>query len=188
MREQEPNLGKSAEKWVSRIIPVALVVLIGWLFFRLDSEKPSPSENVMESHSRSQSVDPSVSVPGDMLLADYGDPSTAPIEDLKKLHRVITGYFSVIKDSSRFPIGGNADMAAALRGENANREVFIRPGHKIFSQIGNLIDRWGTDLHVHPEAWRRIELRSAGPDRIPYNGDDILLAPGGFERAAPSGE
>ena len=113
------------------------------------------------------------------LLAGYGDPATPPIEDLRKVQRVATGYFSVVKDSQRFPIGGNADFSAALRGENPNREVFIRPGNPIFSEQGLLLDRWGTPLVVHPEAWRELELRSAGPDRVSYNEDDLILSPSG---------
>ncbi len=118
--------------------------------------------------------------PGEALLDGYADPGTPPIEDLRKIHRVIGGYFSVIKDSSRFPIGGNADLAAALRGENPNRETFIRPQHPVFNAEGLLIDRWDTPLVVHPEGWRRIELRSAGPDRVPYTGDDLILSPTGI--------
>jgi len=116
--------------------------------------------------------------PGDQLLEGYGDPSTAPSEDLRKLQRVITGYHSVIKDVSRFPIGGNADLTAALTGQNANREVFISAGNPIIRD-GLLTDRWGSPLIVHPEAWRQLELRSAGPDRVPYNDDDLILRPDG---------
>lgn len=113
------------------------------------------------------------------LLAGYADPATPPLEDLRKIHRVTTGYFSVIKDSGRFPIGGNEDLSAALRGENANREIFVNPGHPVFSKDGLLVDRWGSPLIVHPEAWRQLELRSAGPDRIPHNADDLILSPAG---------
>ena len=49
----------------------------------------------------------------------------------------------------------------------------------MFSKDGLLIDRWGSPVIVHPEAWRQIELRSAGPDKIPYNEDDLILRPNG---------
>jgi len=113
------------------------------------------------------------------LLSGYGDPTTPPIDDLRKIQHVAIGYFSLIKDSQRFPIGGNEDFSAALRGENANREIFIRPGNAVFSSDGLLIDRWGSPLIVHPLAWRELEIRSAGPDRIPHNADDLVLAPNG---------
>lgn len=122
---------------------------------------------------------PPVPTGSESLLAGYGDPATPPMEDLRKIQHVAIGYFSVIKDSGRFPIGGNADLSAALRGENSNREIFVRPGNPVFSSDGLLIDRWGHPLVVHPQAWRELELRSAGPDGVPYNADDLILAPAG---------
>jgi len=113
------------------------------------------------------------------LMEGYADPATPPIEDLRKVHRVIAGYFTVVKDASRFPIGGNADLAAALRGENPNRETYIPAGHPVFSKEGLLIDRWGSPLVVHPEAWTQLELRSAGRDKIAYTADDLVLKPSG---------
>ncbi len=113
------------------------------------------------------------------LLEGYGDPATPPIEDLRKIQRVATGYFSVIKDSTRFPVGGNEDFSAALRGGNVNREVFVRAENPVFSPTGLLMDRWSSLLIVHPQAWRQLEFRSAGPDRIPYNADDLILSPSG---------
>jgi hypothetical protein len=123
--------------------------------------------------------------PAESLLAGYADPASPPIEDLRKLHRVVTGYFSVVKDPARHPIGGNADLAAALRGENPNREVFLPAAHPVFSADGLLLDRWGSPLIVHPQAWRELELRSAGPDRTPYSADDLVLLPKGSPTPPP---
>jgi hypothetical protein len=151
--------------------------MVVWVSNRLDFQIKRPPAPTPRSEI--QSAPPSESTAAESLLAGYGDPSTPPIEDLRKIHRVAIGYFSVIKDSGRFPIGGNQDFSAALCGENANREVFVSRKHSIFSKEGLLIDRWGSPLIVHPEAWRQLELRSAGPDRIPYNRDDLVLSPAG---------
>lgn len=161
-------------------LPVAAVIgILAWLFFMRDSDRRPVAGAVETTISETKDIVPAGPVPGDALLAGYADPSTPPLEDLKKIHRVVTGYFSVIKDSSRFPIGGNEDLSAALRGENPNREVFVKPDHPVFSTGGLLIDRWGSPVIVHPQAWKQLELRSAGPDRIPYNEDDLVLAPNG---------
>ncbi len=129
---------------------------------------------------------PRVATAAESLLAGYADPASPPLDDLKKIHRVVTGYFSVVKDSAKHPIGGNADLAAALRGENPNREIFLPADHPVFSADGLLLDRWGSPLVVHPQAWRELELRSAGPDRRPYSDDDLLLLPNGTPpRAGP---
>ena len=169
-------------RWFEWCLSVAVIAGLVWLFLDLESEKNVRKPPSSPSRSESKPLVPALPAPGDALLAGYGDPATPPIEDLRKIHRVVTGYFSVIKDASRFPIGGNEDLSAALRGENSNREVFISPGSPALSGEGLLIDRWGSPLIVHPEAWKQIELRSAGPDRIPYNDDDLRLAPTGLRK------
>lgn len=170
----------SRRKWFESLTIAAVIGVVVWIFLNLDWEKrPNPAP-VEPSRSEAKTTIPTAPVPGDALLVGYGDPATPAIEDLRKIHRIVTGYFSVIKDSSRFPIGGDEDLAAALRGENPNREVFVKPDHPVFSSSGLLIDRWGSPLIVHPEAWRQLELRSAGPDRVPYNEDDLVLAPNGL--------
>ena len=113
------------------------------------------------------------------MLTDYGDIATPPIEDLRKIQRVAMGYFSIMKNAQRSPIGGNEDFSAALRGENPNREVFVRSNNPLFSPSGLLLDRWKSPVIVHPQSWQQLELRSAGPDQIPYNSDDLILSPSG---------
>lgn len=162
---------------------VTLAALL-WLFFFAHSEPPGkgslPGEPTASREIPAGSRPPTAS---EALLEGYGDPDSPPVEDLRKIHRVVTGYFSVIKDPSRNPIGGNADLAAALRGENPDREAFLRPDHPVFSADGLLRDRWGSPLVIHPEGWRELEIRSAGPDRTPYTEDDLILAPTGLQPA-----
>lgn len=172
---------KRVAAWVFPFLSVAVLL---WLFFRLDSEERHAAPVPLPSRSEERPVVSATPAPGDKLLEGYGDSSTSPIEDLRRLQRVITGYHSVIKDASRFPIGGNADLTAALTGQNANREVFVSASNSIISD-GLLTDRWGSPLIVHPEAWRQLELRSPGPDRVAYNDDDLILRPDGSSGSAP---
>ncbi len=165
----------SQSKWIAWMVIIALVIAVTVWFFSQNNLTERP-ERALVTSSRSE-VKLTSFTAGDDLLAGYGDPATPPLDDLKKIQRVATGYFSVIKDSSRFPIGGNEDLAAALRGENPNREVFVKADHPVFSSVGLLTDRWGSPLIVHPQSWRVIELRSAGPDKVPYNEDDLVLDP-----------
>jgi hypothetical protein len=155
---------------------LALLGLLAWLFLNTGSKPVPPPSPARREPPLAQPAAPTAAT---SLLAGYGDPATEPIDDLRKLHRVVTGYFSVVKDSTKNPIGGNADLAAALRGENPNREIFLPAAHPIFSADGLLLDRWGSPLFVHPEAWRELELRSAGPDRTPFTNDDLRLLPTG---------
>jgi hypothetical protein len=159
------------------ILLFALLAVVVWISNNLDVKPKRGSAQMVKSEVKPPPLDSAT--PSESLLTGYADPATPPVEDLRKIHRVGVGYFSLIKDPRRFPIGGNEDFSAALQGDNPNREVFVRRNHPVFSPAGLLIDRWGSPLIVHPEAWRQLELRSAGPDRIPYNGDDLILSPAG---------
>jgi hypothetical protein len=140
---------------------------------------PPPARQAPAPAPAAEPETPRVTTAAESLLAGYADPASPPLDDLKKIHRVVTGYYSVVKDSAKHPIGGNADLAAALRGDNPNQEVFLPANHPVFSTDGLLLDRWGSPLVVHPQAWRELELRSAGPDRTPFTDDDLRLLPTG---------
>ncbi|MCW1923482.1 hypothetical protein OKA05_13035 [Luteolibacter arcticus] len=165
----------SAWAWV---VALAALAPLTWMFLKAPPEAPRTAEE-STIPDRTHAPTPRTPTAAERLLEGYADPATPPIEDLRKIHRVAAGYFSVVKDASRFPIGGNADLSAALRGENSNREVLVPEGHRAFSKEGWLIDRWGTPLVVHPEGWKQLELRSAGPDKTPYTPDDLVLKPSG---------
>ncbi len=158
------------------VLVFVMVAMLAWVSNQLDVVKKRLPAKPAQSQQAVPAQTPSAS---ESLLTGYGDPATPPIEDLRKIQHVAVGYFSLVKDAHHFPLGGNEDFSAALRGENPNREIFVRARHPVFSREGLLIDRWGSPLIVHPEAWRELELRSAGPDRIPYNGDDLVLSPTG---------
>lgn len=162
--------------WIIGLLALAILGFLYWLILNAGLKPASPLPSTDRSSPPPQVIAPTAA---ESLLKGYADPATEPIDDLRKLHRVVTGYFSVVKDSSKNPIGGNADLAAALRGENSGREIFLPPGHPVFSADGLILDRWNTPLIIHPQAWRELELRSAGPDRTPYTADDLLLLPNG---------
>lgn len=164
------------------ILVFAMVGMLAWVTNQLGVvKKRLPAK---PAQSQTPPAPPSAPNGSESLLIGYGDPATPPIDDLRKIQHVAVGYFSLVKDAQHFPIGGNEDFSAALRGENPNREVFVRASHPVFSREGLLIDRWGSPLIVHPEAWRELELRSAGPDRIPYSADDLILSPKGTSAGA----
>ncbi len=97
---------------------ITIIALIFWqcLTFLIPIPVPPSKESPAPEPSFSPSAEttPGPPLPGDLLLADFGSPETAPIDDLKKLHNLVSGYFSVVKDLTRHPIGGNADLAACL--------------------------------------------------------------------------
>ena len=172
---------------MKRIRVLAFLVLLAaigallWIALREEESVPAPPSARARTPNRLAFPVPAQPSAAEAILEGYGDTATPPIEDLRKIYRVVTGYFSIVKDASRHPIGGNPDLAAALRGENPNREVFVRKGHPIFGPDGSIIDRWGSPVVVHPEAYRQLALRSSGPDRSPYTAGDLVLSPSGVQ-------
>jgi hypothetical protein len=169
---------KRCRKWIWILIAAGIAFL--WIMWRIPATPDMGAETLVPTRSETPEM---ISAPtaGERLVEGYGDPASPPIEDLRKIHRVVGGYFSVIKDPARFPIGGNEDLSAALKGENPNREIFLPADHPIFGKEGQLIDRWGTPVIVHPEGWKQLGLRSAGEDRRPYTEDDLVLLPSGLQ-------
>lgn len=158
-----------------------LALWFGLSILRMPTESVIPSIGATKpthSHSAEPPIGPKI--PGDILLADYASPETPPIDDLKKVHYVLTGYFSVVKDVTRYPIGGNADLAACLLGENINRQAFIRAEHPVLNENQLLIDRWKTPFFVHPEGALDLTIRSAGPDTEMFTEDDLVILPTGL--------
>lgn len=161
-----------------RVILAACAGLLLWLWLSFIQKRepirdePAPQVEVIVPDDLPS---PQPSLPGDRLLEGFGSEESPPLDDLRKIHNVLGGYFSVIKDLSRHPIGGNADLAACLLGDNPNRQAFLRPNHPALNDELLLVDRWNTPLAVHPEAARVISLRSAGPDLRMFTDDDLIF-------------
>lgn len=63
-----------------------------------------------------------------------------------------------------YPVGGNAQVAKALQGENA-KNVIILVGRKTeLNEKGEYVDPWGTPLRIYFSDVG-VLIRSAGPNR-----------------------
>jgi len=73
------------------------------------------------------------------------------------------------------PVGTNEEITQALRGENPKRINFLTAdGNRVNSQ-GELVDTWGTPYFFHQLSGHEMEIRSAGPDRVMYTSDDLVI-------------
>jgi hypothetical protein len=74
---------------------------------------------------------------------------------------------------SQNPTGSNAEITAALLGNNLKQVRFEIPAG---SSVRNeeLCDFWGTAYFFHQISSAQMEIRSAGPDRTLWTEDDIL--------------
>jgi hypothetical protein len=109
--------------------------------------------------------------------SDFTQATSTPERDLELVHEILSSARLLVKDHARIPLADNRDFTRFLSGGNPHRVAWIRPGHPRVNAAGELIDRWDTPLFFHQESSSRTGLRSAGPDRILWNEDDIVFDP-----------
>jgi len=116
------------------------------------------------------------------LAADF--PIAAPLNaadstiarDLDIVRQLFEAWLSNFPREGN-PIGENAEITAALMGENRLGLALIPKGHRALNDRGELCDRWGTPLRFHQLSGTQMEVRSAGPDRKFGTDDDAMLTP-----------
>lgn len=73
------------------------------------------------------------------------------------------------------PVGTNAEIMKAVMGGNPfNAQLGPPPGQSLNEQ-GELVDRWGTPYFFHQLSKDTMEVRSAGPDGVLWNADDLVV-------------
>ncbi len=103
-------------------------------------------------------------------LADQlNQPAQTAQEDVALLKEVFFHYRSVFKQN---PVGTQQEILAAISGNNREKAEYIPKNHPAVTQ-GKLYDRWGTPYFFHQLSGTDMEIRSAGPDKIHWNNDDI---------------
>ncbi|PWU14140.1 MAG: hypothetical protein C5B50_17870 [Verrucomicrobia bacterium] len=73
------------------------------------------------------------------------------------------------------PVGTNQEITQALNGDNPKQINFLNPdaGMRV-NALGELIDAWGTPYFFHQLSATEMEIRSAGPDKVMWTGDDLV--------------
>ena len=159
--------------WV--LLPVLLAGWIFWGRWPLPAPPPLPVSLTIEI--------PATPLIGESILRDYAKPDLTLRDDLASMHELLLNFQTLVKHSDALPLGGNAEIAAALRGQSRqNREAFLPEGHPAFNPAGDFVDRWGTPLVFHAESRDRVSIRSAGPDTIPWTEDDLTRGTDGVFR------
>ncbi len=165
------------------LISAILTALAAWWLWprsEVAAELPGPSSRAK----REEPAQPPVggaSGPGwseeDFPLAGMlNAPGSTIGRDLDLLVQMLDAWRSNFPHDGN-PVGGNAEIAAALAGANRLELVLIPRSHPAFNAAGELCDRWGTPFRFHPLSGERMEIRSAGPDRRFATEDDAQWAP-----------
>jgi hypothetical protein len=115
-------------------------------------------------------------LPEAKLATDLNAPGGTIQSDLAIVASLFAAYRSNYAGRGN-PIGDNREITDTLRGRNPNGIIFLPPGHRAVNAKGELCDRWGTPLSFHAESGTRMEVRSAGPDRVMRTPDDVFLVP-----------
>lgn len=108
------------------------------------------------------------------------DALNAPHTDIQADLRLVAGIVETFRSNflqTGNPTGTNAEITAALTGQNRLRLALIPSDHPAINREGELCDRWGTPFFFHAESATRLDIRSAGPDRKMWNEDDVVLSP-----------
>ena len=159
--------------------------VVVWLYW---PSEPEPAPNRGEAPSdKKLPVDATTRIPapkieltpsaieiGRMLHAESGSGD----EDNDIVNNLFYDFRKLLQQGN--PVGMNEDITAALLGENPKGLAFLSSDHPAIRD-GQLIDRWGTPFWFHSASAEVMEIRSAGPDKKLFTGDDIVLNDTGVE-------
>ena len=120
---------------------------------------------------------PRTEVLGDQMLAEYASNETTGKSDLRMMGRFVDSVFLLVKKRDTREYGTNEDLAEFLQGRNADLTRYLAADSPALNEAGQLIDRWGSPLIVHPVSTKVMEIRSAGPDQKAYTDDDLEWPP-----------
>lgn len=110
------------------------------------------------------------------IAAPLNAPDSNIGRDLEIVRQLFEAWLSNFPREGN-PIGENAEITAALMGENRLGLALIPRGHRALNERGELCDRWGTPFRFHQLSGTQMEVRSAGPDRKFATEDDAMLTP-----------
>ena len=142
---------------------------------RSRSTSVSPKPAVVEVRGAGPNNEPAPE--GESRLADELNAPGGTIQrDLSILAEIFATWQTNFPRTGN-PVGENAEITAALAGDNALKFAFVPRRHPAINAAGELCDRWGTPFRFHQLSGTQMEVRSAGPDRKFGTADDVRLGP-----------
>ena len=110
------------------------------------------------------------------IAAPLNAPDSTIARDLDIVSQIFEAWLSNFPREGN-PVGENAEITAALMGDNRLGLALIPKGHRALNERGELCDRWGTPFRFHQLSGTKMEVRSAGPDRKFATPDDVVWTP-----------
>jgi hypothetical protein len=109
------------------------------------------------------------------IFSAYGVKSSSIENDLRLLHAAISLW--QLADTEEQFFGNNQKITNSLCSSRGESQI-LDSNHPMISKDGELLDRWGTPISFHDISRRRMDLISAGPDKIMGSGDDVMMLKG----------
>ncbi len=163
------------------LLLLGLLSLVASLYFgRPDQAKQAPAlsgsaaEFVRPPPAPAPDSSPITALPVTETAATLNSAETLPADDLSTLDLLFAEFR---KNHGGNPVGENEEITAALLGKNPKHLAYLPESGSFLDGSGKLIDRWGTPYVFHSLSASRTEIRSAGPDRELWTGDDVTLTP-----------
>jgi hypothetical protein len=110
------------------------------------------------------------------IAAPLNAPNSTIARDLDIVRQIFEAWQSNFPREGN-PVGENAEVTAALMGDNRLGLALIPKDHRAVNSRGELCDRWGTPFRFHQLSGTQMEIRSAGPDRKFATEDDAVWTP-----------
>ncbi len=120
----------------------------------------------------SSAAAPSVITPASLSI-EPEFTNLPPATVLENMRLVFRNYISMFGSN---PVGTNPEITQALDGGNRRQTHFLNAedGLRVNGR-GELIDSWGTPYFFHQLSGTEMEIHSAGPDRIMWTSDDLVI-------------
>lgn len=168
--------------FVAALLAILLVALLLWRPWEVPPEptpvgpagvaaKPAPSSPVPDGLPIPEPEPaPAVTPPP--------EPQGLTPQEVQAVRDAIDNLEFVFRDFSAAlggnPVGTNAEITAALRGDNLKQLKLDLPAGSTVSPAGELCDPWGTPWFFHQLSRTKMEIRSAGRDKVLYTEDDFV--------------
>lgn len=98
--------------------------------------------------------------------------SLDPQVELGKVRVMFRDYHTLEGEN---PVGTNAEIMSAIMGDNKRHARLGPPEGMSMNGQGELVDQWNTPYFFHQLSKDVMEIRSAGPDKVMYTADDVLI-------------
>lgn len=167
------------------LLGALILALLVWYFWPASAPAPSPAPStasVPSPASQSKIENPASQIGASATeRSSLADTLNSPASTLRADLRVVSDILATFRTNfprDGNPVGSNAEITAALTGQNKLRLALIPADHPALSRTtGELLDRYGTPFFFHAESGTRMSITSAGPDKKFHTSDDETFTP-----------